>query len=496
MVVTGRFANAGAQVGTVTLVQGQVKLLTHPGKTIQGPPPHALFQGLYYSARDAQVGDRLDKGNVIRTFPGAKARIIYDNGDQFHVAPATSFAITWDKDTAEGKPEMTLAYGGARGVIAKGGPRSHFVIRTRTAVMGVRGTDFFIGVDPETGATETATLRGSVSVASAATPEAPAVEVKAGQAASVAAPLPTQATSGTPEQEAPKIEVRKASQQELGAIQKTSEVKPEPVSIATPGAPPTESAKLVEKLEAQAQVATLNDIRIANPELAAKLDKNPEAAGNIDALNQASVAELVPEAPKEVASRSAISAVSEQETVAPVTIAEEPEQPRPPSRSSGFRLLRFDLSALNVSQDEGANSHSAELAWIPRFQLGSWGWIGYRTGMSLLKGISGNFLMFEENLVLGIRVLGPFSLEVLAGPQEWMSNGTGFEVGVNAVWFPEERSFGLVERWYVGFAHVGGGNTYIESSNANNGNGNNTCMTGCGTNVNLNAFLLRAGVGL
>src|SRR4051794_14863358 len=80
---------AGPQVGTLTQTEGSVQLFSHPSKDgVAGPPPHAKFEGTYYSVKDAQTGDRLEQGNILRTQPGGRARVIFDNGDQFHVAPA------------------------------------------------------------------------------------------------------------------------------------------------------------------------------------------------------------------------------------------------------------------------------------------------------------------------------------------------------------------------------------------------------------------------
>ena len=163
--------HAGEQVGTLTQVDGTVVLYSEPSKTLQKESsglPHALFEGEYFLVRSAKAGDRVNLGNVVRTNPGAKARLVYDNGDQFNVGPASSFRIFWDKDTAEGKTRMDLAYGKLRGIIAKGGPRSRLQIRTKAATMGVRGTDFFIAKSGATGETEVSILRGEVEVKPAA----------------------------------------------------------------------------------------------------------------------------------------------------------------------------------------------------------------------------------------------------------------------------------------------------------------------------------------
>ena len=54
---------------------------------------------------------------------------------------------------------------GAQKPIGAKASQSTFRIRTYTAVVGVRGTDFFVGFDPNSGALEQATIEGQVEVA-------------------------------------------------------------------------------------------------------------------------------------------------------------------------------------------------------------------------------------------------------------------------------------------------------------------------------------------
>ena len=298
------FAYAGPQVGTVTSVQGQVDLLSHPGKSMEGatsartPCTRACTTPWPGRPRGRPGGE---KGNILRTQPGAKARVIYDNGDQFHVAPGTALSIKWDHDSGTAKAEMSLSYGGVRGVIAKGGPHSKFTIRTRTAVMGVRGTDFFIGVDRVTGATETATLRGSVAVASAATPDAVPVEVKAGEAASVAQPPPAPA--------APSDDCRRRCQRASASgraaccrgpqgDRRRAGRDPESVRGAASGRyegysrPAARNRAEDRPARGSGQSRDDEDIRQENPKLAEQLDKAPAAdSASVDMLNNAVVAE-------------------------------------------------------------------------------------------------------------------------------------------------------------------------------------------------------------
>src|SRR6185295_7780603 len=224
LLMVSALAWAGPQVATLAAIQGEVKIFSDPSKdSPQGPPPHAKYEGLYYSVRDAKVGERVEKANIIRTQTGGRARVIYDNGDQIYVAAASSYKIEWDKDTNDANPELELRYGKARFVIQKGGPRSKFKIKTKSAVLGVRGTDFFVAVNEATGQTETATLRGSVEVKPPVETAQPTT-VTAGNTASVA-PAPEAAAAPQPAQ----VSLHQTTKAELQAVQRnTALTSPEP----------------------------------------------------------------------------------------------------------------------------------------------------------------------------------------------------------------------------------------------------------------------------
>jgi hypothetical protein len=358
-------ALAGPQVGTLTALEGEVKLFSHPSaKDLKGPGPHAKFEGLFYSVRDAKVGDKVDRGNWIRTQPGARARVIFENGDQFMVGPASNYRIDWDRDTDKGKPELELRYGKARFVIARKGPRHRITVRTRAAVMGVRGTDFFVAVNDATGTTETAALRGSVAVEPSAG-AAKAAVVDAGETASVAtppAPAAEGAAAAAPSEAPAAIEVRRTSQTELQAIQRNSVVKP-----STP--PPAEVAESVKALEKAAAETTLADIRQVDPSLASKLEA---AAGegplDAEALNQATVDKVAEDAPKEAGKAGPISdeALERGKQLASVTpeatsekAADTPGEEAPPSLPRlwiGPRFATGDRGVRHESGNDGVNS--------------------------------------------------------------------------------------------------------------------------------------------
>lgn len=308
-----------------------MKIFTHPSQDApEGPPPHAKFEGLYYSVRDAKVGDRVEKGNLIRTAVGGRARVIYDNGDQIYVASATSYKINWEKDAPDGKPELELRYGKARFVIQKGGPRTGLRIKTKSAVLGVRGTDFFVAVNEATGETEEATLRGVVEV-KPPVENAPSTSVATGQTAAVPqapaelAPAPGQPPAQVPRP--PEVKVHTTTQQELQAVERnTSLAKPEPT--------PPEVQPTVKTLEDAAAKTTLEDIRAVDPAQADKVAQaSAQAPSQIDAINQATIDQLARKAPKkgEIGPIADVSLEKPKEPEKKEEIKEEPKEEPPPT---------------------------------------------------------------------------------------------------------------------------------------------------------------------
>jgi len=301
---------AADQVGTLTQIEGIVKVFSHPSKTLkkEAGATYALYEGEYFKVEEAKIGSQVDKGNIVQTAPGAKARVVYGNGDQFNVGSGTAYKVSWDKDSKDGKTEMNLAYGKLRGIIEKGGPRSRLQIKTRSAVMGVRGTDFFIAQGGSDDSTEISIMRGSVEVTpkfaektkdqKTKTPAPAPVKITAGHSAAIDFTPDTTAKAGAVSVN-PKVELRKTTQEELAGIQKSSTIAK---STTQPASTP-EVQKSIEKLEKQATVTILNDIKTHDKKLFATLEKQTGKEVSIDALNQAAMQQMIQEAPKAPAQR-------------------------------------------------------------------------------------------------------------------------------------------------------------------------------------------------
>jgi hypothetical protein len=312
---------ADDKVGTLTQSEGTVQIFSAPSKTLPEKKEgraRALFEGQYYLVSDARVGDRVENGNVLRTAPGAKARVVFDNGDQFQVGPGTAYRVSWTAPAKEeARTRVELMYGKFRGVVVKEGPRKRMFLRSKSAVMGVRGTDFFVSENPASGETELSVLRGAIDVSPVLPSETDQaavgreVEVKAGMTATVTpvsvakssasvepSPTPDAAATGTKEiaygkgapvekpEGLPKVDLHRLSKVDLRDIDRAAVVAaPKPADV-----PPKVAA-----LEKKALEATLEDIRKSDPAHFAKI--RPGSAKSVDDLHHGAVENLMADAP-------------------------------------------------------------------------------------------------------------------------------------------------------------------------------------------------------
>lgn len=249
----------------------------------------ALFEGEYFIVKDAAPGDSVENGNIVRTLPGARARLVYPNGDQIMVGPGSAYRVSWDKKEA-GRAQIEMMYGKVRSVVSKGGPRSRFSIRTKAATMGVRGTDFFIEEDPLSGQTLLTVIRGSVEIQSRESGSAPPVEVKTGQSAIAA-------TSEAKDAEvAKKVEVRATSKEEYAEVTSVSTLaQAEKGTVVAPKNPAI--AAELKQLEQKAVQTTLKDIQTHQPELYAKLSPALPKVPSVEQIHAQAVEALAVQAP-------------------------------------------------------------------------------------------------------------------------------------------------------------------------------------------------------
>lgn len=284
---TATMTHASITPATVVSIDGDVKIFSYPSKNPDGPSPRALYEGEYYSVHDAKIGEKVGKGNIVRANPGGKAKVVYDNGDQFNVGGGTAYKITWDEN---GKTDMNLMYGKVRAVVSKTGPLSgKLFIRTKSAVMGVRGTDLFVADDGSMG-TEVSVLRGKVEVAKKAkegSTEAPKkVEIKQGETVTV-------------EQAAKKVEVTKTTKEELKAIVSSTTTKTVSASELKEVVKSDADIEKIKELEKKAVDSTLQDIKNYDSKLYNELKgKNIASVADVNTQVAEKLSVVAPSAPK------------------------------------------------------------------------------------------------------------------------------------------------------------------------------------------------------
>lgn len=279
---------ASSHVGMIVKKQGKVELLTRPSNKADGPG-YVLFEGKYYKQTKIRLGTKLTNGSILRTGKGSKVKIVYKNGDQMNVGEGTAYQVSWSKKIIKGKNPgaIDLMYGSIRGVINKKGPRSGIKIKTKQAVMGIRGTDFHIGQRGTSGKSSLSVLRGKVEVADKKNPKKK-MEVAMGFSAEIQKEVKAQKK----QKNTSLFQVAKTTKNELVEIQKESDIKQDKKDLAEA---PKALKKQLAKLEKKAVENTLSDIKEYDPALYKSLkDKNID---DVDKINKVVVGKVFEKAP-------------------------------------------------------------------------------------------------------------------------------------------------------------------------------------------------------
>ena len=246
---TSAFADQ-PNVATITRTEGSVQIFSEPSKENLGKK--VFFEGKFFELKEAIIGDRIKNGSIIRTMPESKANLIYENGDQINIGPGTSFHVSWKSTGAQRSPnQIKLFYGKMRGIILKEGSKNKFEIKTKTAVMGVRGTDFYIEDEGDGKATQITVVRGEVKLIT----QQRETIIKTGMTAT--------ATLKSP------VEVHETTKEDLKTISEASTI-----------ARKESAQESIAMLEKKAIEVTLQDVKTYQPEIYEKLPesakKNPE----------------------------------------------------------------------------------------------------------------------------------------------------------------------------------------------------------------------------
>lgn len=238
-------AVANVHMATIVKLENTSEVYV-PGENNEGGFKHVKYLGSVYHIVPAAKGFKLANGYILSTGPKSKAKVIFKNGDHLFVAENTQYKIAWKIEPAGQEKDasiLNLVRGAVRGMIQKDGPRSGMKVETPSAVMGIRGTDFYVSEKRE--ALTVSVMRGEVKLWNDKNIDK-SVTVQTGQ---------------TLNSEEKIAKINAMTKEDLQLITKGStivETKPEVQPEAT---------KEISELETSAKQVTLNDIKEYQPQL-------------------------------------------------------------------------------------------------------------------------------------------------------------------------------------------------------------------------------------
>lgn len=223
-----------------------------------------ILDGLKKQSFKALKFEKLFVDDIIITASKSKAKIVLKNKNIVFVDEWGQLVIPKEASGADVSSGLfNIVYGKFRGVVVKG-EKEKADVKSPSAVMGIRGTDFMIEYSPTTNKTTVSVLRGEVTlekkkeekpkeevkknekveVKEAAKPEEPIV-VKAGYTAAVKAPPPQPTIQETAKQELQEEKVPEPKQEEIVQPQKITLEKLDEAKLISM----VETKKIDEKTE-------------------------------------------------------------------------------------------------------------------------------------------------------------------------------------------------------------------------------------------------------
>jgi hypothetical protein len=153
------YSNPSENVGDMAVVKGDVKI-----KNIKN------------ELSKAKVGSPVNEGDTIIAGKEARAKIAMKDGNIIHISPDTTFTVSkYENDGSQKNVELNLNAGKIRNEVNQkyDGEKNKFLIKTPTAVAGVRGTVFITSHSLASGLTKVITISGKVELSNI--PKAPDV---------------------------------------------------------------------------------------------------------------------------------------------------------------------------------------------------------------------------------------------------------------------------------------------------------------------------------
>ncbi|USN46308.1 MAG: FecR domain-containing protein [Pseudobdellovibrionaceae bacterium] len=125
-------------------------------------------------AKRARVGQKVYPGDKVSTGKDARAKIVMVDSNEIIVSPDSQVTLEKYEYSPENDNKdvlLDVIYGKVRSKVKQqyNGKTSQFRVKTRSAVAGVRGTDFFTSYDAKTELTRVVTFAGRVEFGAAST---------------------------------------------------------------------------------------------------------------------------------------------------------------------------------------------------------------------------------------------------------------------------------------------------------------------------------------
>lgn len=144
------FSNASAKsmTGVFMVVKGDVKVTKTNLETMK-----------------AKIGLSVVPGDTITSGADSRGKIVMEDRNTIHISPNTEFKIeAYVNNGTQKNVELRLKEGKVRNEVKQtyDGDKNKFIIKTPTAVAGVRGTDFTTSFDKTSNRTEVVTFEGRV----------------------------------------------------------------------------------------------------------------------------------------------------------------------------------------------------------------------------------------------------------------------------------------------------------------------------------------------
>lgn len=257
-------------VAKVQIVKGQLQRISKIGDTELLKEGSMVFSS--DTVRTSQDG-------------GCKIQLLKD-GSVITLGPATQIIASDMKKNSENPSTLDVSYGRVRSLISKSNAgKIKLILKTRSATMGVRGTEFETSVNPQTGTTSNLTFDGEVAMAKTPKMDPPISESQA-RALNASEKFATPPPSFNPSQVAMVARAQVAMETQMKPERMTPEIRQAMAEIKKMSAMPAAGTTGVTLNEAQAKaIAVLEkESRTLPPSQAGA------PAGNVESISQLKLA--------------------------------------------------------------------------------------------------------------------------------------------------------------------------------------------------------------